>query len=155
MNWNNRNLWPTLVSVVFAVVCFCFFQLFYPSHFYFKGQNQLFLMSWSYISTMFSKPAWTACLAGEFLTQFYYLEVAGATILTASLSILFWLTYQALNSLRLKRMNMWLSLTVALAVTVREASCHLFYGYTLSSTYALIGGLLMLDRKSTRLKSSH
>lgn len=137
---NARKLWPLLTIIGFAVICFCFFQMAYPYHFYFKGQNQLFLMSWSYVGTLFAKPAWAACLAGEFLTQFYYYDVAGATILTASLTLLFWLAYQALDSLKLNR---WVVLSVALAIAVREASCHLFYGYTLSSTFALVGGLLM------------
>ena len=137
---NTKVLWPILVIIGFDVICFWFFQQQYPCHFYFKGQNQLFLMSWSYVGTLFSKPAWAACLAGEFLTQFYDYAVAGATILTVSLTVLFLLAYQALGSLRLNR---WLVLIVALAVIVREASCHLYYGYMLSSTYAMMGGLLM------------
>lgn len=141
--WNARSLWPIWTMMGLAAACFCFFQLWYPFHFFFKGQNQLFLMSWSYVGTLFAKPAWAACLAGEFLTQFYYYSFAGAAILTASLSLLFWLIYRSLVSLQLNRLTWWMALIVALAVTVREASCHLFYGYTLSSTFALIGGLLM------------
>lgn len=150
MNWKAKNKWPLLVIIGFAVACFCFFQLFYPYHFFFKGQNQLFLMSWQYVSTLFAKPAWAACLAGEFLTQFYYNNVAGATILTASLIALFWLAYQALNSLKL---NNQIVLAGASLVVLHEASSHLFYGYQLSSTFALIGGLLMylmLRRLMTR-----
>lgn len=139
----NSKLWPMIVIMGLVVGCFCFFQLWYPYHFYFKGQNQLFLMSWSYVGTLFAKPAWAACLAGEFLTQFFYYDGAGATILTVSLAILFWLAYLALGSLKFKWPNKWMVLIMALAITVREASCHLFYGYTLSSTYALMGGLLM------------
>lgn len=138
--WNTKNLWQILTIIGFAVVCFCFFQLMYPYHFFFKGQNQLFLMSWSYVSTLFAKPAWAACLAGEFMTQFYYYDVAGATILTISLIVLFWLAYQALNSLKFK---WWIILIVTLLITLRETSCHLYYCYTLSSTYALIGSLLL------------
>ena len=137
---NSKTLWPIVIIAGLAVVCFCFFLLFYPSHFYFKGQNQLFLMSWQYVSTLFAKPAWAACLAGEFLTQFYYNNMAGATILTASFIALFWLAYQALDSLKLNR---WIVLAGASLVVVHEASCHLYYGYQLSSTFALIGGLLM------------
>ena len=87
--WYTKDLWPILVIIGFEVVCFCFFQLQYSYHFFFKGQNQLFLMSWSYVSTLFAKPAWAACLIGEFLTQFYYYDIAGATILTTSLTVLF------------------------------------------------------------------
>lgn len=142
---NIKNLWPMLVIIGFVVVCFCFFQLLYSYHFYFKGQNQLFLMSWSYVSMLFDKPAWAACLAGEFLTQFYYYDMAGATILTISLTVLFWLAYQALGSLRFKnqKLNRWVVLIAALLITMREVSCHLYYGYMLSSTFALMGGLLM------------
>lgn len=133
-------IWPIAVILVFDVICFCFFQFQYPYHFFFKGQNQLFLMSWSYVDTLFTKPAWVSCLVGEFLTQFYYYDVVGAAILTVSLTILFWLAYQALSCLNL---NKWIVLAVAMAVVVREASCHFYYVYTLSSTFTLIGGLLM------------
>jgi len=130
-----------VISIIgFAVLCFLFFQLTYNYHFYFKGQNQLFLMSWSYVSTLFAKPAWLACLVGELLTQFYYFNVTGAVILTVSLTILFWLSYQAVLGLWPKK---WGAMSVALAVTLRETSCHLYFGYVLSSTFALIGGLLM------------
>lgn len=138
--WDFKSWCPFVIIIGFAVVCFCFFQFLYPYHFFFKGQNQLFLMSWSYVNTLFAKPAWMACLAGEFLTQFYEYDVAGAAILTLSLTLLFVLAYKALDSL-LK--NKWIVLSVALVLTMREASCHLSYAYTLSSTFALIGGLLM------------
>ena len=138
--WYTKDLWPILVIIGFEVVCFCFFQLQYSYHFFFKGQNQLFLMSWSYVSTLFAKPAWAACLIGEFLTQFYYYDIAGATILTTSLTVLFGLSYLALKKLGLNR---WMTVIVALAIVMREASCHLYYGYMLSSTYALLGGVLM------------
>ena len=138
--FNAKIPWSLLVVMGFAVVCFLFFQLTYANHFYFKGQNQLFLMSWSYVNTLFVKPAWAACLTGEFLTQFYYYNVVGAVILTLTLTLLLVLSYRAVDSLRL---NKWVAPLVALAIVVREASCHLYYGYMLSSTYALIGGLLV------------
>lgn len=133
-------LWPLMVVMGFAVVCFFFLQLTYPYHFFFKGQNQLFLMSWSYAGTLFAKPAWMACLTGEFLTQFYNYDYAGATILTATLTILLCLTYRSVIVLLPKK---WVALSVAMVVALREASCQLYFGYNLSSTYALIGGLLM------------
>ena len=138
--WYTKDFWPVLVIIGFDVVCFCFFQLQYSYHFFFKGQNQLFLMSWSYVSTLFAKPAWAACLIGEFLTQFYYYDIAGATILTISLTVLFVLSYLAFKSLGLNR---WMTVIAAMAIVMREASCHLYYGYMLSSTYALLGGLLL------------
>ena len=111
MYWNRIRKWPLLIIIAFAVICFGFFQIFYPYHFFFKGQNQLFLMSWQYVGTLLDKPAWVACAAGEFFTQFYYYD--------------------------------WASMILAAGVALRETSCHLFYGYTLSSTIALIGGLVV------------
>ena len=120
VKWNANERWTLWVIAGLGVVCFCFFQLLYPYHFFFKGQNQLFLISWSYVSTMFAKPAWAACLAGEFLTQFYYYEFAGAAILTASLVILYWLAYLALSTLKLGSLKFgrWIVLAVALAITI-------------------------------------
>ena len=134
--------WSLTVVMAFAVSCFLFFQLTYPGHLFFKGQNQLFLMSWSYVGSLFAKPAWAACLAGEFLTQFFYYVGAGAAILTVTLLILLVLSYMAVTSLHLNKYK-WLAPAVALVLTLREASCHLYFGYVLSSTYALIGGLLV------------
>lgn len=134
-------LWPAIVLMSFAVACFLFFQLVYPYHFFFKGQIQLFLMSWSYVGTLFAKPAWAACLAGEFLTQFFYYDYAGALILTLSLSLLLMLAYRVFLCILPAK---WVAMVLALFVAVREASCHLYFGYTLSSSYALIGGLMMV-----------
>lgn len=141
--WNKEKVVQQVTFVLFFVVCLLFFQMVYPYHFFFKGQNQLFLMSWSYVGTLFAKPAWVACLAGEFLTQFFYYDYAGATILTATLIVLFGLSYWAVRSLQVKWLNKQMTIALALLVVVHEASCHLYFGYVLSSTFALVGGLLV------------
>ena len=46
VKWNANERWTLWVIAGLGVVCFCFFQLLYPYHFFFKGQNQLFLISW-------------------------------------------------------------------------------------------------------------
>ena len=141
MYWNRIRKWPLLIIIAFAVICFGFFQIFYPYHFFFKGQNQLFLMSWQYVGTLLDKPAWVACAAGEFFTQFYYYDWAGAAILTAALTTVLVLTYIVLISLELKKLDYGLSMILAAGVALRETSCHLFYGYTLSSTIARRNGI--------------
>jgi hypothetical protein len=63
------------------------------------------------------------------------------------------LAYHALYRLEIKKLDKGFSIILAVGIALREASCHLFYGYTLSSTFALIGGLLMylmLRRLMTR-----
>ena len=68
--------------VLGAIACFVFFQFFYPYHLFYQEQNQLFLASWDYLKSYLDKPGWLACLAGDFLTQFYYFRYAGPIILT-------------------------------------------------------------------------
>ena len=68
------------VSAIIAV--FCFFQFWYPYHFFYHEQNQIFLWEWEYVSGYFQKSGGLASLTGDFLTQFYYYLYAGATILT-------------------------------------------------------------------------
>ena len=76
------------VITLWAIVCFLFYQQYYSYHFFYKEQNQIFLLSCGYIATYFSKPGWAACMAGDFLTQFYYYLYAGVVILTTSLLLM-------------------------------------------------------------------
>ena len=74
------------IIALWAIACFVFFQGLYSYHFFYKEQTQLFLFSVDYLNTYFSKPAWLACLGGDFLTQFFYYKFAGAAILTCSVA---------------------------------------------------------------------
>lgn len=125
----------TLVGI-WAIVCFSFFQWYYPYHFFYKEQNQLFLWSWDYLATYFEQPEWLARIAGDFLTQFYYYLYAGATILTLTLLLLAGVTYAALRGLGYHR---WWATGLALALATVEAVCHLRYDFQLASTIALTG----------------
>ena len=64
------------IILLWGLVCWLFFQFFYSYHFFYQEQNQLFLFSGDYLVTYFQKPAWAACMAGDFLTQFYYYRFA-------------------------------------------------------------------------------
>ena len=64
--------YPMIVIALWAVVCWCFFQFWYPYHFFYQEQNQIFLWSCDYLSTYFEKPGGLATLIGDFLTQVYY-----------------------------------------------------------------------------------
>ena len=77
-----------IVFLIWGIACFAFFQGWYHYHFFYQEQNQLFLWSSEYLQTYFSKPAWLACMLGDFLTQFYYYLFAGPIILTLSLLLL-------------------------------------------------------------------
>ena len=113
---------PGIVIVLLSLCSFVFFQYFYPYHFFYQEQNQLFLLSWEYISTYFDMPGCIAKLVGDFLTQFYYYLYAGATILNISLLLTTVLLYRALRNFKLKRLLSFLTAFLLFAFLV---ICHI------------------------------
>lgn len=133
--------YPTAAIILCAIIIWCFFQFWYPYHFFFQEQNQIFLWSWDYISTYTDKSGGLAGLVGDFLTQFYYYLFAGATILTACLLIIACLLYKALTNFKVSKP---VALLLALFVMVFVAVCHFSTSYRLSSTISIMGWLLLL-----------
>lgn len=138
----NARYYSMIIALLWAASCFLFFQEYYPYHFFYKEQNQLFLWTNDYLRTYFENPGWLACMTGDFLTQFYYYLYAGSSILTVSLLILLIVLYASLKRLGLKN---GLALGIALAFATLEAICHLRYDFRLASTYALIGGCMLFS----------
>lgn len=141
MKLKGRHIIPTAAIVLWAIACFCFFQFCYPYHFFYKEQNQLFLLTADWLRTYFNEAGWLARMAGDFLTQFYYYLFAGATILTLVLTLLSAVTYLWLKRLGVNR---YAALTVALVVATVEAVFHLHYKFPLSGTLSLLGWVLAL-----------
>ena len=130
--------------VLFAIVIvavFCFFQFWYPYHFFYHEQNQIFLLEWEYISGYFEKTGGLAALIGDFLTQFYYYLYAGATILTLCIALAGLLMYQLLANLKVNR---WIAFALGLCVMVFLTICHFSISYRLSSTISIVGWLFCL-----------
>lgn len=141
MNRHRKTATPLLAPLIvllWAAGCFAFFQLAYPYHFFLKEQNQLFLWSWQYVLTYFARPGWAACLAGDFLTQFFYYLYAGAIILTCSLLLLAATAAKALPVAKHRLYTVMAALSIATAVAA--LFCHEYY--RLASVYALAGGFL-------------
>ena len=141
MKLKARHIIPTAAIVLWAIACFCFFQFCYPYHFFYKEQNQLFLLTADWLHTYFDEAGWLARMAGDFLTQFYYYLFAGATILTMVLTLL-----SAVTCLWLKQLgvNRYAALAVALVVATVEAVFNLHYKFPLSGTLSLLGWVLAL-----------
>ena len=76
--------YPYVLILAWGIGCFAFYQCLYHYHFFYQEQNQIFLFSTGYLWTYFQKPAWLACMAGDFLTQFYYYLYLGPAILVAN-----------------------------------------------------------------------
>ena len=129
-----------IVMALWAIAFFVFFQFWYPYHFFFQEQNQLFLWSWDYIST-YNHNGGLALLLGDFLTQFYYYLYVGAIILTICLLLVGTLLYKALRNFKVGKM---IALILALTVMTFMAVCHFSISYRLSSTIAMIGWCLLL-----------
>ena len=130
-----KRLFPWLVLVLWTIACWVFFQQCYSYHFFYKEQNQLFLLSSDYIST-YQGAGWLARLVGDWLTQYYYYRYAGAAILSALLLAIGLLLYSGLCRLHIHR---WVALPVALAAMAAEAGCQLHYNYPLSGTVRDLG----------------
>jgi len=92
-----------LTGFLFAICCFFYFWYFVPYHLCFKEQLQLFIFSSSYLSSYFSKSASLACIAGDFLIQFFYFKGIGAVIVTLLLAIECLLFFSVLKHFSIKR----------------------------------------------------
>ena len=132
---------PFYLFTFLLLIIWCFFQIFYPYHFFFQEQNQLFLWSWDYISTYFEKPGGLVLLIGDFLTQFYYYLFAGATILSLVLLLTGTFLYRALRNFKVTKT---IALILALAVMSFLAVCHFSMSFRLSSTISVMGWMLLL-----------
>lgn len=127
-----------IVILLWGIACFAFFEGWYHYHFFYQEQNQLFLWSADYLWTYFSKPAWLACMLGDFLTQFYYYLFAGPAILTIALLVLGDLCRRSLQIAGITSHG--LTTGVALIIMTIETLFSLHYDYRLSSILAFAGG---------------
>ena len=139
---------PWLALALWAVVCYLFFQLDYSYHFFYKEQNQLFLLSADYVAT-YHGTGWLARLTGDFLTQYYYYRYAGAVILTICLTVIGLMLYGGLRRFGTWR---WLALAIALGVMTIEAVFQLRYDFPLSGSVAVMGWTLLLLLASRKRK---
>ena len=131
------NRWEGGCIALWGIACWAFFQWCYPYHFFYQEQNQIFLLSADYCRSYFDRPAWLACLTGDFLTQFYYYLYAGPIILTLALLTVGDLMRRALQQAGLSR---WWAFGLAIALITLEAFCCLRYSHRLASVVALGGG---------------
>lgn len=131
-----------------AIACFAFFQFCYPYHLFYQEQNQLFLMSWDHVTTYLDKPGWLACLAGDFLTQFYYFRYAGPFILTLCILLTGYNIRCAVEMADIK--GRWVAHSVAFIVMILLICFSFHYDYRLSSILAVAGGASVF-RVSTSL----
>ena len=105
-------------------------------------------MSWDHVTTYLDKPGWLACLAGDFLTQFYYFRYAGPIILTLCILLTGYNIRCAVEMADIK--GRWVTHSVAFIVMILLICFSFHYDYRLSSILAVAGGASVF-RVSTSL----
>lgn len=105
-------------------------------------------MSWDHVTTYLDKPGWLACLAGDFLTQFYYFRYAGPIILTLCILLTGYNIRCAVEMADIK--GRWVAHSVAFIVMILLICSSFHYDYRLSSILAVAGGASVF-RVSTSL----
>jgi hypothetical protein len=93
--FKKNNLPGIIFIILFFSGSFIFFELFFRYHLFFIEQLQAFLMTFDHFLGYFAKPAFLSSYLGDFLTQFYYLNWGGATVITVTL-VIFWFTVNLL-----------------------------------------------------------
>jgi len=116
-----------------------YFSFCYQNHFYWQEQNQLFVLSADYLAAYFDKPAWLSCMAGDFITQFFYYMYAGPVILSLLLVLSAWLVYMSLRTMAGGRV----ASAVALAAFVLLAFSMMDAYSRLASVLSVAGGVLL------------
>ena len=136
-----KNIAPYIAVLITSLGIWSFFQFAYEYSFYYKEQNQLFLMSADYLATYFDRKAWAANMAGDFLTQLYYYTYAGAAILTAAITITGLMFTCLLRKTGVKRPLAFLG---GIAMMILAAALNFDVEYRLGQFLSLTGLLLTL-----------
>ena len=105
-------------------------------------------MSWDHVTTYLDKTGWLACLAGDFLTQFYYFRYADPIILTLCILLTGYNIRCAVGMADIK--GRWVAHSVAFIVMILLICFSFHYDYRLSSILAVAGGASVF-RVSTSL----
>jgi hypothetical protein len=74
-----------LLSGLFPAGVFIFYAFFFNSHLHFEEQFQLFLLSDDFLIERLKLPGGLTGYVGDFLTQFYYITLAGPAIIAITL----------------------------------------------------------------------
>lgn len=130
-----------IIFLVWAIVTWCFYQFAYEYTFFYKEQNQIFIMSWDYVVGYFERPAWAANLIGDFVTQFYYYLFAGAAIFVVLLAITFIFIDLAFRRIGLSRT---ISFIVAIIIASLLAIFNFNPDYRTSGVISVLGTAMLL-----------
>jgi len=125
MNLQKIFCWLTFISI------WIFWSFFYKYNLYFQEQLQLFLLTGDYFLKSISTPGGFSGYIGEFLTQFYLVPFAGASIITLLLLALYQLTRELL-----------LGISNHSAIPLLSLLPPVWYCFILTDEFYLLSGLI-------------
>ncbi len=135
----NKNIIIFVVAFICCVALAIFYATVYPGHLSWQEQNQIFLNTPHWLATYFDKPAWLGCMAGEWLTQFYYMPIVGAVILSLTIAVCT-LCFAMFMLKLLPSIAAWILTAVFLLLMV---ACSMPSSSNLSFFICSAGGLLL------------
>ena len=139
--------YQSFILLLAAAACFLFFQLKFRYHFFFVERSSLFVLSQDFLSGYFVKPAWSSCMAGDFLQQLYHYPVLGPLTLSVLLLVLGLFSLRSFNAVFAECRSGFLKnvmpVVLAAAVMFVEARLNIYENARLASLVSLLGGFLM------------
>lgn len=133
--------------LIWTAGCFWYFQSNFKYHLFFVEQNQLFLGTADCLSAYFTRPAWLACMAGDWAQQFYHFNFGGPAVLSLSLLVFGVSAFLSLKECVPSRWGifarLWIPAFAALALMTVEARLFFYENARLASLYALGGGIIL------------
>ena len=106
------------VFLVLSLVSMMVFQMCYKYHFFIQEQNQIFVYSRQYIAEYFSQNSWLTCLAGDFLTQFFYYLYAGPSITAITIWLIAITSYKCIDKIfDNRKISLIITITIEIYLT--------------------------------------
>jgi hypothetical protein len=126
-----------LFTGLFLSGVFIFFAFFYNNHLHFEEETQLFLLTGDFFKAKMGLPGGFSGWIGQFLTQFYFVSLAGPLVITILLFLMQRVTYRILSTINDNRSFFIVSFLVPLNAML--IICDEFYPLS-----AVIGVLISL-----------
>ncbi len=144
--------------VIWTIACFWFFQSRFRYHLFFIEQNQLFIGTPDCLAAYFTKPAWLACMAGDWAQQFFHFNYGGPLTLSISMMLFGVIAFLSFRECIPSKCGVFFRTVcpgiITLALMTVEARLFFYENARLSTLYSLFGGVAfwyLLHRMSSLL----
>ena len=94
-----RHIFRNSVFGILSLVSLMVFHLCYKYHFFIQEQNHIFIFSKQFVAEYLHQNSWLTCLAGDFLTQFFYYLYVGPAVAAVLILLIAIGSYNNLNKI--------------------------------------------------------